>query len=145
MPALWAYFDTSVLVKRYVNEVGSLRARGLFRRYRLITSVIAPIEIISALYRRRAMSDVSGRDFSAIRARLMKDRAYWELAEMSPLVLSQAEELIQRTTLRTLDALHVATAVTFQALSGHRVPFITADQRQREAAEQLKLHVEWVG
>jgi len=33
----------------------------------------------------------------------------------------------------------------FQTMSGIRVPFITGDARQREAAEHLELKVLWVG
>lgn len=58
--------------------------------------------------------------------------------------MSQAEELAQKTGLRTLDAPHVASALTFQVASGLAGPFITADIRQREAAEELALNVVWV-
>ncbi len=43
-----SYFDTSVLVKRYVDEDGSTRARAGLRRYRVVTSSIAPLEALSA-------------------------------------------------------------------------------------------------
>ena len=56
-------------------------------------------------------------------------------------MLSQAEELVQKTGLRTLNALHVASALTFRAASGLTIPFITADVRQREAAETLALNL----
>jgi hypothetical protein len=36
-----AYCDTSVLVKRYVNERGSISARGLFPRFRVVSCVLA--------------------------------------------------------------------------------------------------------
>jgi predicted nucleic acid-binding protein len=76
---------------------------------------------------------------------MLRDRATWELVEVTPLVLSQAENLVQEASLRTLDALHVAAALAFQAESGMRVPFITGDDRQRQAANQLELDVVWVG
>jgi hypothetical protein len=40
MAAGFAYFDTSVLVKRYVREAGSKRARELLRQYRFLSSTI---------------------------------------------------------------------------------------------------------
>ncbi|MBI4402304.1 MAG: type II toxin-antitoxin system VapC family toxin [Nitrospirae bacterium] len=144
MPARWAYFDTSVLVKRYVKEEGSSSARDLLHRHRFLSSAIAPLEALSALARHRTSGELEERDFLAIRSRMQKDRAHWELVELSPLVLSQAEELIQRTSVRTLDAVHVASALTFQAASGIRIPFITSDARQREAAEEWALDVIWV-
>jgi predicted nucleic acid-binding protein len=91
------------------------------------------------------MGDLAERDLSAILSRMRDDRAYWELIEVSPLVLDKAEELIQRTGLRVLDAIHVASAIIFQTASGIRIPFITADARQRDAARQLTFPVTWVG
>jgi len=142
--ARWAYFDTSVLVKRYVKEEGSAVARRLLQRYRFISSAIAPVELMSALSRRRAAEELTPRDFLAIRSRLHKDRSYWELVEVGAIVLSQAEELVQKTGLRTLDAVHVASALTFQAASGLTIPFITADVRQRDVAERLAFNLVWV-
>ncbi|MDF0653123.1 MAG: type II toxin-antitoxin system VapC family toxin [Nitrospira sp.] len=140
----WAYFDTSVLVKRYVKEEGSTTARHLLQRYRFLSSAIVSVEVLSALSRRRTAGELTPRDFLAIRTRLHKDRSYWELVEVGALVLSQAEELVQTVGLRTLDALHVASALTFQAASGLTIPFITADSLQREAGERLALNLVWV-
>ncbi len=137
----WAYFDTSVLVKRYVKEEGSTRARSLFKRYRFLSSSIAPLEVVSALCRRRTIGDIAEKDFRAILSRIQEDRAYWDLIEVSPRVLERAEELIQQTALRTLDALHIASALVVQSASGIRVPFITGDARQCEAAKQLAMQV----
>jgi uncharacterized protein len=144
MVVRWAYFDTSVLVKRYVKEAGSSASRKLLQRYRFLSSALAPVEALSAFSRRRTAGEITQRDFLSIRSRLHKDRDYWELVEVGPIVLSQAEELVQRTGLRTLDALHVASALTFQAASGLTVPFVTADVRQRDAAESLALNLIWI-
>jgi len=145
MPAPWAYFDTSVFVKRYVRERESSRARSLLRRHRFLSSAITPLEAISALRRRRASGELTGQNYVAILSRMREDRAYWELIEVSPLVLGLAEDLVQKATLRTLDAIHLASAMTFQRSAGIRVPFMTADLRQRDAADQVALDVVWVG
>jgi hypothetical protein len=47
--------------------------------------------------------------------------------------------------MRTLDAIHVASLVTFQAVSELRIPFVTGDDQQREAAAHIGLDVVWVG
>jgi len=144
MPAAWAYFDTSVLVKRYVKEAGSGRATALLRRYRFLSSAIAPVEATSAFRRRSATGGLTQRDLTAILARMRRDRAYWELVEVSGLVLDRAEELIRGTGLGTLDAIHVASALIFQGASGMSIPFVTADAEQREAAGQVNLDVVWI-
>ncbi|BFU91723.1 MAG: ribonuclease VapC [Nitrospira sp.] len=141
----WAYCDTSVLVKRYVKEQGSAVAQRLLQQYRFLSSAIAPVEVLSILSRRCTLGELSQRDFFAIRSRLNKDRSYWELVEVGEIVLNQAEDLAQKTGLRTLDALHLASVLTFQAASGLTIPFMTADVRQRKAAESLGLNLIWVG
>ena len=144
MPAAWAYFDTSVLVKRYVHEEGATLARALLRRYRFLSSAIVCAEASSAFSRRKAAGELSERSFGAIMSRMRADRNHWEFVEVNDAVLSGAEEAIRTVGVRTLDALHIASALAFQELSGLRVPFITADHRQREAAQQMGLSVTWV-
>jgi hypothetical protein len=80
-----------------------------------------------------------------ILARVRLDRPYWKLVEVGLPVLGEAEEIIQKVQMRALDAIHVASLMAFQGAAGIRVPFITGDGRQREAAEQMKLDVVWVG
>ena len=48
------------------------------------------------------------------------------------------------TDVRTLDALHIASAVMFQAASGLTIPFITSHATQRNAAQATGLTVIWV-
>ena len=139
-----AYFDTSVLIKRYVEEPGSARARRLMRRYRLLSSVIAPVEAVSAVSRRHRAGQVTRTIFDEIVARIHADRLYWELIELGAGVLAGAEQLILQTPVRTLDALHIASALLLQMESGAPLPFATADARQREAADHAGLKVLWV-
>ena len=142
----FAYFDTSVVVKRYISESGSLRVRALLRRHDFLSSAITPVEVMSALCRRKQSGDVSEENFSKLLHRLQNDRIQWELVEAGAMVLSRAEEILQRTvSLRALDAIHIASFVTFQATSGIRIPFITSDIRQRDGVERMGLDVVWVG
>jgi predicted nucleic acid-binding protein len=141
----FAYFDTSVVVKRYVREPSSAVARTLLRRYRCLSSAILPVEVVSALNRRRAVGDLATADFTAILTRLDEDRRRWELIPVTGPVLSLAEDLVHRNVLRALDAIHLAAALTFRSTSGLRVPFVTADGRQRIAAEPAGLPILWAG
>ncbi len=142
----FAYFDTSALVKRYVTERGSAQVGSLLRRHDLLSSAITPVEVLSAIWRRTRDGDVSEENFFATLSRVQSDRVRWELVEVGAPVLNRAEEIVQGTvTIRTLDAIHVASLITFQSAAGIRVPFVTGDGRQRDAAEQMKLDVVWVG
>jgi len=89
---------------------------------------------------------LSEQSFVALLRRIQLDRARWELVEVGSSVLNRAEELVQENvSIRTLDAIHVASLVTFQTAAGRRIPFFTGDGRQREAATHLGLDVIWVG
>jgi len=77
-----AYFDTSVLIKRYIREEGSTQARLLVRTRQVISSAIAPLETISAIRRNQGSGSIDDRAFSAIVERFQKDRRRWQLVEL---------------------------------------------------------------
>jgi uncharacterized protein len=142
----FAYFDTSALIKRYVSEKGSARVVSLLRRHDLLSSAITPVEVMSALCRRKRSGELSDEDCGATLSRVQGERTRWELVELGRTVLSRAEEIVQRIVpMRSMDAIHVASLMTFQAESGTRIPFVTGDDRQRQAAAQIGLDVVWIG
>jgi len=144
MPAALAYFDSSVLVKLYLDESAFGYARRLARKYRVVSSAIGPAEVISSLRRRFAAGQVTGAQFATLLASVQEDRANWELVDLDARVIERAEKVILSALVRTLDALHIASAILFRQRSGIRVPFVTGDVRQREAARP-HLDVIWVG
>jgi uncharacterized protein len=142
----FAYFDTSALIKRYVREPGSAQVAALLRRHGLLSSAITPVEIMSALGRRRRDRDLSEEAFTATVNRVRSDRLHWELIEVGETVLSRAEEIAQgRVPMRSLDAVHIASLMVFQFASGIRSPFVTGDGRQRDAATFLGMNIIWIG
>ncbi len=146
MPPVWGYFDTSVLVKRYINESGSLQARALLRRHDFVSSSIINLELLSAFSRRRRSGEMSESHFKTLLSRVHNDRPRWELIEIGPTVLHGAEQLVQGTVaVRTLDAIHIASLMMFKTTAAVEIPFITADTRQRDVAIQVGLSVVWVG
>ena len=146
MPPVWAYFDTSVLVKRYISETGSLQASALLRRHDLLSSSIINPELISAFSRRRRSGELSESHFNTLLGRVQNDRLQWELIEVGSVVLHGAEQLVKGVVaVRTLDAIHIASLMTFKTTAAIEIPFITADARQRDAAKQVGLDVVWVG
>ena len=106
---------------------------------------MTPVEISSALYRRRTDGDLTERHFRAIVSRLRHDRTHRELVDVTPLVLEKAEELIGRARVRTLDATHLVSAMVFQDVSRLRIPILSADKRQSDVAKELAFEVIRVG
>jgi uncharacterized protein len=143
---VWAYFDTSALVKRYVDEPGRRQVQQLLRRHDCVTSAILPVELRSALRRRVAERTLDSSRVSEILKRVAADRAYRTVIEVGTEVLSGAEALVSVHSLRTLDAIHVASAQLFAArLSIFNLMFVSADKRQTEAASAIGLATRNIG
>ena len=47
----YAYFDTSALIKRYVEELGRREVLTLLRKNQCVVSAVLPVEVRSALRR----------------------------------------------------------------------------------------------
>jgi predicted nucleic acid-binding protein len=137
---VWAYVDTSALVKRYVNEPGRREVQQLLRRHDCVTSGILPVELRSALRRRVAERTLDSSRVSEILKRVVADRAYWTVIDVGAEVLRGAEALVSVHPLRTLDALHVASAQLFAVrLSIADLIFVSADRRLVDVASALGL------
>ena len=136
----WAYFDTSALVKRYVNEAGRGDVLQLLRRHDIVTSAILPVEVRSALRRRASEGTLDAARVPEILRHVATDRAYWTLVGVGSEVLAAAEVLVATHPLRTLDAIHVASAQVFRTrLATPEFIFVSADSRQSAAAVAVGL------
>ena len=103
------------------------------------------MEMLSALFRRRAAGELIPSHVMSTLTRIQSERGRWRLIQIDTLVLGRAEALVRDHTLRTLDAIHVASALVYGDALGVRLPFMTADERQRDAAARLALDVVRVG
>lgn len=143
---MWAYFDTSALVKRYIDEAGRREVLQLLRRHDCVTSAVLPVELRSALRRRVSEGTLDAERVPEILKRVATDRAYWTLVEVASDVLTAAETLVATHPLRTLDAIHVASAQLFAArVTASELIFVSADARQAEAAAAGGMMVKHVG
>ena len=143
---MWAYFDTSALVKRYIDEPGRREVLRLFRRNECVTSAVLPIELRSGLRRRVSEGSIDAARLPAILQHVALDRAYWTLVDVGNEVLAGAEKLVTTYSVRTLDAIHIASAQLFAARGSiPGLTFVSADKRQTETAVAVGLvarHIE---
>ena len=102
------------------------------------------VEDVLAFIRRHASGDLTAWDFQAIIAQLEKVRTHWGLVEVTSEILSRAEDLVRRTSLRTLDAIHAASVLTIERTAGLRFAFLSADAVQPDAAVGLSLDLVWL-
>ena len=124
MPA--TYLDSSALVKLAIAEPQSSALRKhLRRRTTLVSSGLARTEVLRALLLEGDEGLARGR---AVLARV-------ELIRVNDRVLSAAGALLP-AYLRSLDAIHLATAQQLGADLGH---IVTYDDKMLEAADHLGL------
>ena len=137
----YAYFDTSALIKRYVEEPGRREVLALLRKSNCVVSAVLPVEVRSALRRRVAEKTLDAKRVPAILKRLAADRQFWTVIEVSGEVLATAEALSAAHPLRALDAIHVASARLFAArLALPAFTFVSADIQQTTAARALGIN-----
>lgn len=131
-------FDSSALAKRYLAEPGTERLLELCAAAdEVILSVLCVLEILSALNRLRRDGHLSDEQYLGLKEDLAKDVRQATVVTVTGPVLGRTTELLETTSLRTLDAVHVATA-----LESSCDLFVSADRRQSEAARRSGLAVE---
>lgn len=143
---MWAYFDTSALVKRYVDEAGRRDVMRLLRRCDVVTSAIVTVELRSALRRRVSDRTLAEESVPEILKRLAAERGFWALIDVSSDLLSSAETLVAMHPVRTLDAIHVASAQLFAVrIATPELLFVSANARQTAAAAAVGMTPKHIG
>lgn len=144
---MWAYFDSSALAKRYLDEeAGRREVLRLLRRYDVVTSAVIAVELRSALRRRVAEGTLDAERVPEILKRVAVERKFWAVMDVSSDVLSAAEMLVATHPVRALDAIHVASAGLFaQRIAQPDLLFVSADARQTTAAAAVGMTTRQIG
>jgi len=131
------FFDTSALAKRYVEEEGSEAVRTLCAEADALgVSVLVVPELISTLCRLVREGRLSSEDYRSLKFAVKADLSDADLCDLSQEVYRQALRCLELYPLRTLDALHVGSALAY-----HPDLFVSADHRQADAAGREGLAV----
>ena len=131
------YLDTSAVLRAILESGVSpdLEAR-IARAPVLITSRLSLVEASRALHRLRQLGQISETKLADADRELNAVWARCELWELTPSVCERARQVAPAKSLRTLDALHLATFV----MARERIEdleLVTADQRLRSALEAV--------
>ena len=139
------YLDTSALVKQYLPETGSNWVKSLLASEPVVVSVLAGVELASALARRVRQGDLSNDTKELILQSFLRDQS-------SRFVVGVREDVIEEATnilvtgpaaiaLRSLDSLHLASArIVFNRARRRGIAIgdlITADKTLAAAASWL--------
>ena len=129
------YLDTSALVKLYVREAGTSETRVRVGEASLVaTSRVAYPEARAALARRQREAAITQRALARAVSALDRDLGRFVVVELSAKVAKRAGELAERRGLRGFDAIHLASALEVEELTGLMPDFYCYDVRLREAA-----------
>jgi len=141
----WIYFDTSSYIKVYVKEKGSLKARNLLKNKRIVSSIILQAECFCALSMKHHRGEIDERDLKTLINQIKRDRKLLDIINLTDDVIKKVESIALNSNTRTLDAIHIASALIFQDSLEITLPFITSDKIQYEIANGQGLETVLVG
>ena len=134
-----AYVDTSVLGAYYCPEPLSPSAEAALRDIEApVISDLTLVEFSSLVARKRQLKELDAREASRVLGAFSEHAAggFYRRMPMGTGHFTRARRLIEAaTSLRTLDALHLAAAL----IAG--IPILTADGQLARAAKKLKAGV----
>ncbi len=139
------FFDTSALVKLYVQEPGTDRLLPLVRdkpENRFAVLSISVVEVRSAIRRRQRAGDIDASIATAIIASVQSHLETRFIRQViNDTVIDTALEMIDRYALRAYDALQLAGCLVLCTIAAEQFTFVGSDHRLLEAAQSEQLHV----
>jgi predicted nucleic acid-binding protein len=144
------FVDSSALVKRYVNETGSVWLSGLVSPAAgndIYIARITAVEVIAALTRRARGGTIAAADASGACLLFRNDLPHDdEIVEMTATLLNRAMTLAETHGLRGYDAVQLAAACEVNAFcTAHGLPpltLVSADSELNTAATGKGLPVD---
>ncbi len=110
------------------------RAEGVF------TSDVTLVEADRTLHRLATTGELDPGDAAAVRARLENVAATWVVHRITPRVVDRSRGAFPREPIRSLDAIHLATALVIRDVRPD-LQVLSLDGRLRENAAALGLEV----
>jgi predicted nucleic acid-binding protein len=130
------YFDTSALVKQYLQEPGSKIVLELLKTgEKVYTASLTYTETHAAFSRRAREGRLTRATTRRLALRFDRDWESYDVVVLSEHVLGLARQLLYRRPLRSADAIHLASALLLARTSATRpCEFVCADDRLCDAA-----------
>jgi predicted nucleic acid-binding protein len=132
-----AFADSSVLVKRYLEEPGSsdVLGRGL-----LVVAALARVEVVSAFWRRARNRELTADEAGLLAADFETDwqdpSGPYALTDITAAVLEQGARAVRVHGLRAYDAVQLACAMTARGAAPEVDTFLCADRDLADAARR---------
>ncbi len=132
------YLDTSALVKLYIEEEGSNIVEELVNNSKHVsTSVVAYAEARAAFKRVKDDGLLSEEEYKQLIINLKRDWPHFLILEVSELVLSRVDELVETHSLRGFDLMHLAsTVVLSKRVNSEKIVVGCWDKRLRQGYQK---------
>lgn len=131
------FLDSSAFAKRFIEEPGSEAVESLCQAAsELALCVTCVPEILSAVNRRLRDRRLKREHSDLIKRHLLEDVADATIVDLTPAVIAATVTVLETSTVRAADAMHVAAATAWGADL-----FVSADRQQCAAARKAGLPV----
>lgn len=131
------YFDSSALVKRYVEEDGSDTVESILSDNEdvdIITSKLTYAEMHSAFKRKEREGNISEKQLNEGVNNFEEDWKQLLNVEIHDELLPVIKKVIHKYTLRGADAIHLSSALWFNKLVRTDVTFVASDKNLLKVA-----------
>ncbi len=136
------YFDSSALVKRYIEEKGSDKINGLLRESSIsAVSRLAYPEILAAMTRRHKAKGIETGAFERVKKAFKDDWSFLTVIELHHQVFQFIDEMIARYALKGADSVQLSSALWLKKSTKGDVIFVASDPELIQAAKAEKLKV----
>lgn len=132
--------SSAVLAWLFAEDAGEAVGEAFDQAERVVASELTLVECERALLRAWGLGMLSEIEAARRRAVLATAAAHWMLLKLDREVLERARRRFPAEPLRTLDALHVASALAAQSAI-HDLVLLSLDHRVRENARALGFDV----
>ncbi len=129
------FFDTSALIKRYVQEKGSNIVDNLMDSAdEIFISAITRIESISAARRLLEERSITKSDFNVFKNNLTSDFPFFTVVDFSEFIEKSAIDLIEKHQIKTLDSIQLACCLAVKEDIDH---LVTSDVKLAKTASDV--------
>jgi predicted nucleic acid-binding protein len=136
------YAETSAVLRwLFAEPAGEDVRTRLAGAIRVASSRLTLIETRRVVRRAAGEARISSAESADLLALFARASSTWNILEISPQVAQRAEEAFPVEPVRTLDAIHLASALLLRQ-SFADLEVVTADERMRANAAQLGLRAE---
>ena len=135
------YAESSAILAWLLDEAAGPDARRILTEADIIVaSDLTLIETDRVLVRAVAVGELTEAEAADRRAHLMAAASHWHILRISPEIVERARQPFPREPIRTLDAIHLASALVARGMLPG-LALLCLDERIRRAAVALGLRV----